>query len=47
MVYFVAFGVCQIAYGPVADMVGRKPPLYLRTRLFVLGSIGCGLVSDA
>ncbi len=42
-VFFVAFGVCQIAYGPVSDMVGRKPPLYFGLALFVLGSIGCGL----
>jgi DHA1 family bicyclomycin/chloramphenicol resistance-like MFS transporter len=39
--FFVAFGVCQIAYGPASDMVGRKPPLYFGLALFVLGSIGC------
>ena len=27
VVFFLAFGICQIAYGPVSDMVGRKPPL--------------------
>ena len=27
-VFFVAFGICQLVYGPVSDMVGRKPPLY-------------------
>lgn len=43
MVFFVAFGVCQIAYGPVSDMVGRKPPLYFGIVIFALGSIGCGL----
>lgn len=43
MAFFVAFGVCQIAYGPVSDMVGRKPPLYFGIVLFALGSIGCGL----
>jgi DHA1 family bicyclomycin/chloramphenicol resistance-like MFS transporter len=41
MAFFVAFGVCQIAYGPASDMVGRKPPLYFGLALFVLGSIGC------
>jgi DHA1 family bicyclomycin/chloramphenicol resistance-like MFS transporter len=40
-VFFVAFGICQLAYGPVSDMVGRKPPLYVGLSLFVLGSIGC------
>ncbi|MFX6830758.1 MFS transporter, partial [Acinetobacter baumannii] len=43
MVFFVAFGVCQIVYGPVSDMVGRKPPLYFGIVVFALGSIGCGL----
>ena len=40
-VFFVSFGVCQIVYGPVSDMVGRKPPLYFGLALFILGSIGC------
>jgi DHA1 family bicyclomycin/chloramphenicol resistance-like MFS transporter len=40
--FFVAFGVCQVAYGPVSDMVGRKPPLYLGLAFFTAGSIGCG-----
>ncbi len=43
MAFFVAFGVCQIVYGPVSDMVGRKPPLYFGIVLFALGSVGCGL----
>ncbi|MFT6670289.1 MAG: DHA1 family bicyclomycin/chloramphenicol resistance-like MFS transporter [Afipia broomeae] len=43
MAFFVAFGVCQIVYGPVSDMVGRKPPLYFGIVFFALGSIGCGL----
>jgi MFS transporter, DHA1 family, multidrug resistance protein len=41
--FFVAFGVCQVAYGPVSDMVGRKPPLYLGLAFFTVGSIGCGV----
>ncbi|WP_421723856.1 multidrug effflux MFS transporter [Bauldia sp.] len=41
MVYFVAFGVCQLVYGPVSDMVGRKPPLYFGLTVFAIGSIGC------
>ena len=39
--FFIAFGVCQIVYGPVSDMVGRKPPLYLGLALFAIGSLGC------
>jgi DHA1 family bicyclomycin/chloramphenicol resistance-like MFS transporter len=41
--YFVAFGVFQIVFGPVSDMVGRKPPLYFGLAVFGLGSIGCAL----
>jgi DHA1 family bicyclomycin/chloramphenicol resistance-like MFS transporter len=41
--FFVAFGICQIVYGPISDMVGRKPPLYVGLVLFVIGSLGCAL----
>ena len=40
MVFFVAFGTCQILYGLAADTAGRKPPLYLGLVLFLLGSVG-------
>src|SRR5215475_9597485 len=40
--FFVAFGVCQVVYGPVSDMVGRKAPLYFGLAFFTIGSIGCG-----
>jgi DHA1 family bicyclomycin/chloramphenicol resistance-like MFS transporter len=43
MVFFVAFGVFQLVYGPVSDMVGRKPPLYFGLTVFALGGIGCAL----
>jgi MFS transporter, DHA1 family, multidrug resistance protein len=41
MSFFVAFGICQVVYGPVSDMIGRKPPLYFGLALFTIGSIGC------
>jgi DHA1 family bicyclomycin/chloramphenicol resistance-like MFS transporter len=41
--FFIAFGVCQIIYGPISDRVGRKPPLYVGLALFILGSIGRAL----
>jgi DHA1 family bicyclomycin/chloramphenicol resistance-like MFS transporter len=41
MAFFAAFGICQIIYGPVSDMVGRKPPLYFGLAVFLMGSIGC------
>jgi len=44
--FFVAIGICQLAYGPVSDMVGRKPPLYVGLALFTAGSVGCALAPD-
>jgi DHA1 family bicyclomycin/chloramphenicol resistance-like MFS transporter len=44
--FFLAIGLCQLAYGPVSDMVGRKPPLYVGLALFTAGSIGCALSPD-
>ena len=41
--FFVAFGVCQLVYGPAADMMGRKPPLYVGLVLFTIGSVGCAV----
>ncbi len=41
MSFFLAFGICQVAYGPISDMVGRKPPLYFGLALFTIGSVGC------
>lgn len=46
MVFFIAMGVGQLVYGPVSDMVGRKPPLYFGLALFVAASIGCALADD-
>lgn len=46
MVFFVALGVCQLIYGPVSDMAGRRAPLYFGLALFIVGSIGCALAPD-
>ncbi|WP_269714946.1 multidrug effflux MFS transporter [Caulobacter sp. NIBR2454] len=43
MAFFIASGVCQLIYGPISDMIGRKPPLYFGLSLFIVGSIGCAL----
>lgn len=43
MSFFVAFGLCQLVYGPLSDMVGRKPPLYFGLAIFIAGSVGCAL----
>lgn len=39
--FFLAFGLCQIAYGPLSDRFGRKAPLYVGIAIFLLGAIGC------
>lgn len=41
--FFAGFGICQIFYGPITDMVGRKPPLYFGLGLYIAASIGCAL----
>ena len=44
--FFLSLGVGQLVYGPVADMVGRKPPLVAGLLLFLLASVGCALATD-
>jgi MFS transporter, DHA1 family, multidrug resistance protein len=43
MAFFIAFGLCQIVYGPVSDMAGRKAPLYFGLVVYAVGSLGCAL----
>ncbi len=47
MAYMAAVAVCQLVYGPLSDMFGRKPPLYFGMAVFVVGSVGCALASNA
>ena len=44
--FFVTFGVCQLIYGPVSDMLGRKRPLYFGLAVFLLGSLGCSIAPN-
>lgn len=44
--FFLALGVGQLVYGPVSDMVGRRPPLFFGLGLFTLASVGCALATD-
>lgn len=46
MAFFLAMGSCQLLYGPLSDMFGRKPPLIAGLVLFVLTSIACGLATS-
>jgi len=41
MVFFIVIGICQLFYGPLSDIVGRKPPIYGGLTIFIIGSIGC------
>jgi DHA1 family bicyclomycin/chloramphenicol resistance-like MFS transporter len=46
MAFFATMGVCQLVYGPLADMFGRKRPLYAGIVLFVVTSVACALAED-
>ena len=41
--YFVAFGLSQLFYGPWADQVGRKLPLFVGLGVFIGGTVLCAL----
>ncbi|MEP0520437.1 MAG: multidrug effflux MFS transporter [Hyphomicrobiales bacterium] len=44
--YFIAFGLAQLVYGPLADQVGRKPPLYIGLAIFIAASLGSAFASN-
>jgi DHA1 family bicyclomycin/chloramphenicol resistance-like MFS transporter len=41
--YFIGLAFGQLIYGPLADRLGRKTPLFIGLALFVLASAGCAL----
>ena len=45
-VFFIALATGQLIYGPLADRIGRKPPLYAGLLLFAVSSVGCALAPD-
>lgn len=45
-VFFVVMGSCQLVFGPLSDMFGRKRPLYAGLTIFIIGSVGCALARD-
>lgn len=44
--YFIVIGICQLFYGPLSDIVGRKLPIYGGLVIFTIGSIGCALAPN-
>lgn len=46
MAFFIVIGICQLFYGPLSDIVGRKLPIYGGLAIFALGSIGCALAPN-
>ncbi|RYE10885.1 MAG: Bcr/CflA family efflux MFS transporter [Hyphomicrobiales bacterium] len=47
MAYMAAVAVCQLVYGPLSDMFGRKPPLYFGMAIFIIGSVLCAIAPNA
>ena len=39
--YFLAYGVCQLIYGPLADQLGRKKTLLIGMLIFAAGGLVC------
>ena len=46
MVFFITLGVCQLVYGPLSDIFGRKLPIYAGLAIFTIGSVGCAFAPN-
>jgi MFS transporter, DHA1 family, multidrug resistance protein len=46
MVFFITLGVCQLVYGPLSDIFGRKMPIYVGLAIFTIGSVGCAFAPN-
>lgn len=44
--FFAGMAAAQLFYGPLADRLGRKPPLLLGLAIFSLASLGCAVTAD-
>jgi MFS transporter, DHA1 family, multidrug resistance protein len=44
--FFVGLSLGQLAYGPLADRIGRRPPLFAGIALFVVASAGCAMAGS-
>jgi DHA1 family bicyclomycin/chloramphenicol resistance-like MFS transporter len=45
--FFLSMGLAQLLYGPASDIFGRKAPIQFGLVLFIIGSVGCFLATDA
>ncbi|RMC32385.1 multidrug effflux MFS transporter [Paracoccus alkanivorans] len=41
--YFIAFGIAQMIYGPMADAIGRKKPMALGVAIFLVATVAAAL----
>lgn len=46
-VFLVGLALGQLAYGPISDRVGRRPPMLAGLVIYTLGSVGCALAASA
>jgi DHA1 family bicyclomycin/chloramphenicol resistance-like MFS transporter len=46
MSFMLATAVFTLVYGPVSDMIGRKPPLYFGIALYIVGAVGCAVAQN-
>lgn len=41
--YFITFGIAQMVYGPMADAIGRKPPMLIGVVIFLAATVVAAL----
>ena len=45
-VFLFLFALSQLAYGPLSDLYGRKPPILFGLALYIAASIACSAATD-
>lgn len=46
-VFLIGLALGQLAYGPISDRYGRRPPMLAGLVIYTLGSLGCALAASA